>query len=292
MAATAGRDSIGHVNKAHVNLMTDTVIANLPSDGLRSVMRSVLTTDPLFTSTFEEHTRRYLQKAAIPTPEELFVYIQGVGWHTTPSFDQAQQLVRAGLGCGLGFESLQQIRLIVDQAADVSIDPTSPAGQKLALRLISVDGDIVQAITAVQKALNDPTGQRGLTMAEQADIDSLYQSLLHCHDAWTRKDQEFFLDRSLGLVAELSGQYHPQDTSVDDTPPPVTNGHGGSAIETFEVSGVTLPRLFSGLWQLSSPSWGVASRAKIFQQFSIFVQKGYTAFDMADHYGDAEILFV
>ena len=292
MTTTARRDSIGHVTKAHVNLMTDTIIANLPLDGLRSVMRSVLTTDPLFTSAFEAHTRKYLQKATIPTPEEFFACNEELGWHTTPSFDQAQQLVRAGLGCGLVFESLQQIRLIVDQAADVSIDPASTGGQKLASRLISVDGDIVQAITAVQKALNEPTGQRGLTSAEQADIDSLYQSLLRCSDAWTRNNQEFFLDRSLSLVAEVSGQYHPPDSSVEDAPTSVTNGYDGSLIETFELSGVTLPRLFSGLWQLSSPSWGVASRAKIFQQFSTFVHKGYTAFDMADHYGDAEILFV
>jgi aryl-alcohol dehydrogenase-like predicted oxidoreductase len=58
------------------------------------------------------------------------------------------------------------------------------------------------------------------------------------------------------------------------------------------MAGIQLPRLFSGLWQLSSPAWGIAPRSKIMQQFSKHVESGLTAFDMADHYGDAEILFV
>jgi predicted oxidoreductase len=62
--------------------------------------------------------------------------------------------------------------------------------------------------------------------------------------------------------------------------------------ETFQLGSRCLPRLFSGLWQLSSPAWGAASITKILQQFTQYTQNGLTAFDMADHYGDAEIIFV
>ncbi|EGR46925.1 uncharacterized protein TRIREDRAFT_65067 [Trichoderma reesei QM6a] len=42
---------------------------------------------------------------------------------------------------------------------------------------------------------------------------------------------------------------------------------------------------------MSSPAWGAASSSKVIEQFSRHVQQGFTAFDMADHYGDAELVF-
>ncbi|KAL2380633.1 hypothetical protein RJZ90_004470 [Blastomyces dermatitidis] len=63
------------------------------------------------------------------------------------------------------------------------------------------------------------------------------------------------------------------------------------AIEYFQLGPFTVPRLFIGLWQLSSPAWGSASKSKILSQFQKHVDSGFTAFDMADHYGDAEIVF-
>ncbi|KAI0823304.1 Aldo/keto reductase [Trametes gibbosa] len=62
-------------------------------------------------------------------------------------------------------------------------------------------------------------------------------------------------------------------------------------LETFQLGTFVLPRLFTGLWQLSSNSWGSAPAAKVRRQMGRYVENGYTAFDMADHYGPAEILF-
>ncbi|KAJ7206466.1 NADP-dependent oxidoreductase domain-containing protein [Mycena haematopus] len=61
--------------------------------------------------------------------------------------------------------------------------------------------------------------------------------------------------------------------------------------ETFQLGPFTAPRLWTGLWQLSSNAWGTASVSKIRQAMGRHVGRGYTAFDMADHYGSAEILF-
>ncbi|KAJ6479573.1 NADP-dependent oxidoreductase domain-containing protein [Mycena sanguinolenta] len=63
------------------------------------------------------------------------------------------------------------------------------------------------------------------------------------------------------------------------------------AHETFQLGPFTAPRLWTGLWQLSSNAWGAASASKIRQAMGRHVDRGYTAFDMADHYGSAEILF-
>ncbi|WEW57046.1 hypothetical protein PRK78_002505 [Emydomyces testavorans] len=61
--------------------------------------------------------------------------------------------------------------------------------------------------------------------------------------------------------------------------------------ETFKIGHYSVPRLFVGLWQLSSPAWGSAPRSRIMAEFQKYVDAGFTAFDMADHYGDAELLF-
>ncbi|TFK24143.1 aldo/keto reductase [Coprinopsis marcescibilis] len=63
------------------------------------------------------------------------------------------------------------------------------------------------------------------------------------------------------------------------------------SIETFRLGPFVTPRLWVGLWQLSGPGWGTAAAPKIRQAMARHVQKGYTAFGMADHYGSAEGLF-
>jgi len=61
--------------------------------------------------------------------------------------------------------------------------------------------------------------------------------------------------------------------------------------ETFLLGPFTVPRVWVGLWQLSSNAWGSASAAKVRQAMARHVEMGYNSFDMADHYGSAEILF-
>jgi len=54
---------------------------------------------------------------------------------------------------------------------------------------------------------------------------------------------------------------------------------------------IDVPRVWTGLWQLSSPAWGTAPAARIRREMRKHVDKGFLAFDMADHYGSAEQLF-
>ncbi|KAF9462857.1 NADP-dependent oxidoreductase domain-containing protein [Collybia nuda] len=60
-------------------------------------------------------------------------------------------------------------------------------------------------------------------------------------------------------------------------------------VETFRLGPFMPPRIWTGLWQLSSNAWGSASVAKIRQGMARHLQHGYTTF--ADHYGSAEIIF-
>lgn len=49
-------------------------------------------------------------------------------------------------------------------------------------------------------------------------------------------------------------------------------------IETFMIGEQSVPRLFVGLWQLSSPAWGTAPRSRIMAEFQRYVDAGFTAF--------------
>lgn len=48
--------------------------------------------------------------------------------------------------------------------------------------------------------------------------------------------------------------------------------------ETISLGALTVPRLFVGLWQLSSPAWGSTTPARIRREMLRHIEAGYTAF--------------
>jgi len=66
----------------------------------------------------------------------------------------------------------------------------------------------------------------------------------------------------------------------------------GLHIEHTSLGELSVPRLFNGLWQMSSPTaWGSAPAPKLDRHLLDAVAAGFTATDMADHYGDAELIY-
>ncbi|CAK3990920.1 Hypothetical predicted protein [Lecanosticta acicola] len=255
---------------SHVNLMTDTVIANLPPVALRSILRALLSAaDPSVTASFEARTREYLMSKKTTSS---FSASRG---ETEKEEDAAAAagIVRATVGCGMCWEAVEIL------AGD--------GGGGVVLRGGIGDGDVVQGITAVQKSLVTTTGKKG-TGEERERLQRLLQAL-ETHDGGGGG-----LERSIASLRALLGLASPptmQDAAglqpcITCTVPPLS-----TRIETFALGSRVLPRLFSGLWQLSSPSWGTSTTASIQSQFQTYAAQGFTAYDMADHYGDAEILF-
>ena len=58
----------------------------------------------------------------------------------------------------------------------------------------------------------------------------------------------------------------------------IMQDNAASREESFYLGQYELPRLFNGLWQLSSNSWGSAPAAKIRRQMATYAENGYTAF--------------
>jgi aryl-alcohol dehydrogenase-like predicted oxidoreductase len=278
---------------AHVNMMTDTIIANLPADALRSVIRVILTTEPSVTTILEEQTRTYLKQTAHEPIGQLFQSTDE-GVTATSNFTWASQRLRSAIGCGMVLESFPILNQIVKESIDLNHEYTVPRSTNLDSCLASVDGDIVQALTAVQKRLLSASGSRSLNKEEAPAMNSLFDSLLRCRQQWLVSAHDFPFERSTAVLATMLGR------KSDISALKAQNGTHGvqitiqktlKSLETFRIKDVELPKLFAGLWQLSSPSWGSASQTQMFKQFVEYIGSSFTAFDMADHYGDAEVIF-
>ena len=279
----------GRTNTAHVNMMTDTVIANLPTDGLRVIMRALLSCHPETTCTFERETRKYIEQSAVTVLRNERPIVQ------LHDLREMQMMIRCMLGSGLCFESLSLLSKLAKKGSVLELKHERINRGEVQEFLTAVDGDIVQAITAVQKVLFVVTGVRGMACDEQALVQHLYQTLRECQNISNAAGEEYPYGRGLAATASVLGipvvntthlEQSPIHRDMTQSPPPP------AAKETFELNGRSVPRIFSGLWQMSSPAWGSASSSKIVDQFSRHVESGLTAFDMADHYGDAEIIFV
>jgi aryl-alcohol dehydrogenase-like predicted oxidoreductase len=278
---------------AHVNMMTDTIIANLPADALRSVIRVILTTEPSVTIILEEQTRVYLRQTAHQPIGQLF-QSTAEGVASTSNFTSAQQRLRSAIGCGLVLESFPILNRIVNESMNLNNEHTVPRSNEFDSCLASVDGDIVQALTAIQKRLSSDSGSRDLNEEEEAAMNSLFDSLLRCLQIWLVSAHDFPFERSTAVLATMLGRESGIPTLAYQNGPHqdhITERNIPTSLETFRIKDTELPKLFAGLWQLSSPSWGTASQAQMFKQFAEYIAGGFTAFDMADHYGDAEIIF-
>ncbi|KAJ1330847.1 aldo/keto reductase [Microdochium nivale] len=284
---------VSQAKSAHVNMMTDTIINNMEPQGLRTLMRSLLAAHPEITPTLEAETARYIKDAALPAIKARSNSSSSTAdaSGSAVSLDDFQKdlrTVRCMLGCGLVLESLFLLGNLVSQATDLALQSTLTNNAHLGNVLAATDGDVVQTMTAIEKTLFTTSGSRKLTDEERKSISKLHQGLVETLDKCKNSDTEYPFQRALVVTASLLNEPLPELLPSKST---VTQGGARKEVkETFVLNGRTLPRIFSGLWQLSSPAWGSAPTSKIIAQFASHVASGFTAFDMADHYGDAEIL--
>ncbi|KAG9126381.1 hypothetical protein FRC07_003656 [Ceratobasidium sp. 392] len=138
----------------HVNLMTDTLIANSSVDDLRAIVRSLLATGPPSTaSAFSAVARTRLAQSCPktpPHPSSLFSLVA----HTsdprpTPALYDLLARARAHMGAGLGFHSLTLLVVIVRATVDLRWTEDGPLADTLAV----VDGDIAQAVQSSKEEL-------------------------------------------------------------------------------------------------------------------------------------------
>ncbi|CVL11518.1 related to protein priB [Fusarium proliferatum] len=275
----------GSSNTAHVNMMTDSVIANLPPDGLRVIIRSLLASHPDITASFEDATRQYLAQAQTRTSKSQLTALDVGG------LEKTQRIARCMLGSGQAFDGVSILERLVIRGVQIALDSPQTEKQRVNSLLASLDGDLVQAMTAVTKKLAVSSGARALSPGEHDIIQALFESLAQCQRMLKDTGIDFPYGRGMLTTANILRIDLPESPEgrLNKIPSDITRPL--PAKETFQLGDRILPRIFSGLWQMSSPAWGSAQMSKIIDGFSTHVQNGFTAFDMADHYGDAEVLY-
>ncbi|KAH6667597.1 aldo/keto reductase-like protein [Halenospora varia] len=277
---------------AHVNMMTDTVIANMAPEGLRAMIRGMLGGNAQITANFYELATQYLVNTKPASIPELFTKSAN-SVDSTPALQDIQRRYRCLMGCGFGYESMELLTEVLRQLRELEWDQSTNEGGNFFEVLELVDGDIVQAVTAIHKSLLTSSGVRKMTCDEVEVVRNLKEALDLCQETSRMKGQNFAFERGLSCFEKLlKGAGIEFSSRVEITLPPSTGFVSSDVVlESIKLGCAEVPRMFMGLWQFSSPSWGTASRAKIDRDFRKHVDVGLIAYDMADHYGDAEVTF-
>ncbi|KAI9647641.1 hypothetical protein NHQ30_004026 [Ciborinia camelliae] len=288
---TENYDAQSSTKAAHVNMMTDCIIANMPVEGLRSILRGLLGENTSNTASLTKLASQYLANTRPSSIPELFITSDGLPKPNT-DFQRIQNRYRCLMGCGFGFESMGLLTSVIRQIQKLEWNETSEEGEFFLDVLATIDGDIVQSTTAVHKLLLTSSGKRPMTYDNSQTVAALMAALYTCKEIAT-SGQDFAFERGLCCLQKLVGGTGNEGQSRKQNEVPPTNGFHSSksALESFHLGSAEVPRMFMGLWQFSSPAWGTASKSKIDRHFRKHVDSGFIAYDMADHYGDAEITF-
>jgi hypothetical protein len=266
---------------AHVNMMTDTIIANMPPEGLRSIMRGMLGGDPKTVSNFHRLASDYLENTRPSAILALFT--EGTTSPKPTAFlSEIQRRYRCLMGCGYAFESMELLIKVVQQTQALNWDENAEDGRIFMDELEFIDGDIVQTVTAVQKALLTSSGLKPMEDAQAKVVTELKETLSASQARARERSQSFAFERGLSCLDKLidiTSKKSPADAQNGMAP---VSGFTSSpiSVESVKLGTAEVPRIFMGLWQFSSPAWGTASKMKIDKHFRKHVDAGLIAYGM------------
>ncbi|KAI0468554.1 putative aryl-alcohol dehydrogenase [Xylaria cf. heliscus] len=290
----------------HVNMMDDVLISNcklyqklatgriliavVPPEYLRSALRILIAEGAATQQPFVRHIR---QRLLDPKPElvpanVLFPQVDEL----TPECTRYLALTRCIFSTKMAELSLSYLSHFVSSLRAARAGWTAGSGLHQALGGFA--GDIVQAIQALKES--NPPKSEDL----ESQLLKLYSSLQECRDyckGYEPQALDYPFQRSERQVADVLYLFYPHRSTrpTEDE----TKGESatrleisaGQATETFLLGPFQVPRLFNGFWQLSSPAWGAGSSDSQDSALSQLLRAGFTAADMADHYGDAELIY-
>lgn len=232
---------------AHVNMMTDTIIANMPPEGLRVLLRGLLGVDPKVTTKLNSLAAEYLNASRPTEDPQLFFArespIEG------PALLEIQQRYRCMMGCGMGFESMRLLSEVIRQVLAVVLLEGQEISERLMDSLAIIDADIVQSVTAIQKELLTTSGPRRLSALEVDIVQTLLDGLLECEKRSRYWGAEFAFERGLSRIRKVEG-ISEADNSTKLRPVAAHSSRRSEAsvnsIESFQLGTSLVPRMFMG----------------------------------------------
>ncbi|KAK5634877.1 hypothetical protein RRF57_010590 [Xylaria bambusicola] len=272
----------------HVNMMDDVLISNsVPPEYLRSALRVLISQGSSVQQPFVRHVRERLldPKPEFHPAQVLFPGTDELATECTTYLALTRCLFSSKMvQLSLSYLDHFLCSLCEENASWI-------IGSELHKALGAFAGDIVQAMQALKET--DPSRDDAL----KAKLLKLHSSLVKCRHYCEEHEPNalnYPFQRSERQVADVVHILYPDhptiDKAVDETFSPLDISLGEIS-ETFTLGPFEVPRLFNGFWQLSSPAWGAASSDAQNAALLQLLRSGLVAADMADHYGDAELIY-
>ncbi|KAI1818241.1 putative aryl-alcohol dehydrogenase [Poronia punctata] len=268
------------------NMMDDVLISNMPESLLRSTLRCMVAQGEDAQRLFVEHVRDSLRRLDLPyRPNPSLLRFSVKDGPLPAEFADYVARTRCLISCKLMIPAMQYLEILVGKL--VSQEVKWAVGSPLHSALTELACDVVQAMQALKEC--------ELTLRKE-DIVPLMDELDRCNvyceqnglDSPFRRSQRQVLD-TMHLL--LPHEHHIPTKYLDQSPTLDIASPNQDGIEYFSLGPFRVPRLFNGFWQLSSPAWGAGSADAQDLSLAQLVQAGFTASDMADHYGDAELVY-
>ncbi|KFG78943.1 aldo/keto reductase/Endoribonuclease L-PSP [Metarhizium anisopliae] len=262
-------------------------LAPLPPAYLRSSLRALLSQGPGIQKLFVEHARSRLQE----TPPQLTEAAKLFPAHDTcsPECIEYLALTRCLFSSKLASESLTYLTHFVDSIIQARASWT--AQSPLSQNVDKFAGDTVQAM----QALKESAPEKSTKLKE--DLQALLASFASCQTYCASSRLEYPFGRAERQARDTLQLFFADAAAIQQA----SSTHGdriihlasppAGAVEKFTLGNRRLPRLFNGLWQLSSPAFGVGNWHQQQRKLVKLVEAGLVAADMADHYGDAELVY-
>lgn len=161
------------------------------------------------------------------------------------------------------------------------------------------NGDIVQAVQALKESKpNTTSGTEDDPLL--ASLNALLVDFNRCATYCSSSFLKYPFTRAERQVRDVVGFLYPKEALPPSSMPllrpievDLSKKADSKNVETFRVGPFEMPRLFNGLWQLSSPAWGSGSaEAQEAALTQLVVDAGFSAADMADHYVRNPPMFV
>ncbi|EFY88369.1 aldo/keto reductase/Endoribonuclease L-PSP [Metarhizium acridum CQMa 102] len=280
--------TVTNINQA--NLVQQALKAKsraVPPAYLRSSLRALLSQGPGTQKLFVEHARSRLQE----TPPQLTEASKLFPAHDacSPECIEYLALTRCLFSSKLASESLTYLTHFVESIirAHASWTAQSPLSQ----HVDKFAGDTVQAM----QALKESAPEKSTKLKE--DLQALLASFASCQTYCASSGLEYPFSRAERQARDTLQLFFADAAAAQQAP----SSHGdriinlasppAGAVEKFALGNRHLPRLFNGLWQLSSPAFGVGNWHQQQRKLVKLVEAGLVAADMADHYGDAELVY-
>lgn len=156
-------------------------------------------------------------------------------------------------------------------------------GDELDQLLDRFSGDVVQAVQALKEAKPE---EQSTVLALQKLLIVLEECVGYCSSA-SPAPLRYPFTRAERQVRDYLAVLCPGDPFHSNTPKGIFDVDMSKRerhTETFQLGPYQMPRLFNGLWQLSSPAWGSGSAEGQEKALTQLVESGLCAVDMADHY--------